>query len=140
MTDDMEDLQQTYPGAGTFRFGDSQALSDRLIGLVRAGKKRATCDALSEFEGDPGSMPVAGRCDIVANWDGTPALVVRTLRVDKVRFCDVTEEMALSEGENDDLTGWRADHQAYFTRHGGFDPEMMLVFEHFELVEDLADR
>lgn len=140
MTDEMEDLQVTYPGAGTFRFGDNKALSDQLIALVREGKKRATCDALSAFGDDPAAMPVAGRCDIAANWDGTPALVIRTLRVDQVRFCDVTQEMALAEGENDDLAGWRADHEKYFARNGGFDPEMMLVFEHFELVEDLADR
>lgn len=140
MSDDMEDLQLTYPGAGTFRFGDSQASSDRLIALVRAGKKRATCGAFAEFEAEPESMPVAGRCDIAANWDGAPALVIRTVSVEKIRFCDVSEDMALAEGEDDDLAGWRAGHQAIFARNGGFDPEMMLVFEHFELVEDLADR
>jgi len=136
----MEDLQVTYPGAGTFQFGDTAELSAHLIGLVRSGKKRATCGALSEFEDDPASMPEVGRCDIAANWDGTPALVIRTLKVEQVRFCDVTEEMALAEGENDSLEGWRRDHEAVFTRTCGFDPEMMLVFEHFELIEDLADR
>ena len=140
MTDDIEDLQDTYPGAGTFRFGDNAALCQRLIGLVRAGKKTATCGALAEFDDDPDAMPVVGRCDIAANWDGTPALVIRTLSVTKVRFCDVTEDMALAEGENDSLLGWRKDHKAFFKRNGGFDPEMMLVFEHFELVEDLAGR
>jgi uncharacterized protein YhfF len=138
--DDMEDLQVTYPGAGTFRFGDSAALSAELIALVRAGKKRATCGALAEFDDDPDSMPKVGRTDIAANWDGTPALVIRTVKLDKIRFCDVTEEMALAEGENDTLDGWRKDHEAYFTRNGGFDPDMMLLFEQFELVEDLADR
>ncbi|MEJ2019298.1 MAG: ASCH domain-containing protein, partial [Maritimibacter sp.] len=44
------------------------------------------------------------------------------------------------EGEDDDLAGWQKGHEAFFTRNGGFDPEMMLVFEHFELVEDLANR
>ncbi|MFT7108295.1 MAG: hypothetical protein ACJAVT_002830, partial [Yoonia sp.] len=60
--------------------------------------------------------------------------------VEEVRYCDVTEEMALYEGENDTLLGWRKDHKAYFKRGGHFDPEMMLVFEYFELVEDLAGR
>jgi len=136
----MEDLQVTYPGAGTFKFGDSAALSARLIALVRSGEKRATCGALSEFEAEPEAMPVVGRTDIAANWDGTPALVVKTVKVEKIRFCDVTEEMALAEGEDDDLAGWRAGHEAYFARNGGFDPKMMLVFEHFDLIEDVADR
>jgi uncharacterized protein YhfF len=38
------------------------------------------------------------------------------------------------------LADWRDDHKVFFERNGGFDPEMMLLFEHFELVEDLADR
>ena len=140
MTDDYEDLQDTYPGAGTFKFGDSPELSAELIALVRAGKKRATCATWAEFEAEPEAMPVVGRCDIATNWDGTPAFVIRTVKVQKIRFCDVTEEMALAEGEDEDLAGWRDGHEAYFTRNGGFDPEMPLLFEHFELVEDLADR
>ena len=140
MSDDMEDLQVTYPGAGTFKFGDSAELSARLIGLVRSGKKRATCGALSEFKDEPEAMPVVGRTDIAANWDGTPALVIKTVKVEEIRFCDVTEEMALAEGEDETLAGWRKGREAYFARNGGFDPEMMLVFEHFDLIEDLADR
>jgi len=70
--------------------------------------------------------------DIAANWDGTPALVIRTTKVSEVRFCDVTEEMALMEGENDSLVGWRKAHKAFF--------EMLLIFEEFELVEDLDGR
>ncbi|UWP98077.1 ASCH domain-containing protein [Aliiroseovarius crassostreae] len=140
MTDEMEDLQVTYPGAGTFKFGDSAELSQRLIDLVRAGKKRATCGALADFKDEPEAMPVVGRTDIAANWDGTPALVIKTVKVQEIRFCDVTEEMALAEGEDDTLAGWRKGHEAYFARNGGFDPNMMLVFEHFELIEDLADR
>ncbi|MBT8414764.1 MAG: ASCH domain-containing protein [Boseongicola sp.] len=140
MSDEYEDLNVTYPGAASFKFGDSEHQSGVLLALVREGKKRATCDALSMFEAEPGSMPVVGRCDIAQNWDGTPALVIRTLKVEQVRFCDVTEEMALAEGENHDLWGWRRDHETYFRRHYDFSPEMMLVFEHFEVVEDLAER
>ena len=140
MTDEMEDLNQTYPGAGNFTFGDNEGLCNDLLALVRSGAKRATCERLSEFDADPNARPKVGRCDIAMNWDGTPALVIRTVQVDEVAFKDVTEEMALAEGENDDLAGWRRDHEDYFTRNGGFDPNMMLLFEHFELVEDLADR
>ena len=135
-----EDLQETYPGAGTFKFGDSKDLCQDLIQLVRNGKKTATCGAASDFADEPEAMPVVGRCDIAANWDGTPALVIRTTKVSEVRFCDVTEEMALMEGENDSLVGWRKAHKAFFKRNGGYDPEMLLIFEEFELVEDLDGR
>lgn len=141
MTDipeDMEDLQVTYPGAGTFQFADSAKLNARLIERVRGGHKRAMSGALSEFDDDPASMPVVGRCDIAANWDGTPALVIRTKSVEQVRFCDVTEELAFAEGES--LEGWQRGHRTQFEKAGIFDPKMMLVFEHFDVVEDLANR
>ncbi|NCO87711.1 MAG: ASCH domain-containing protein [Rhodobacterales bacterium] len=138
--DDVEELQDIYPGAGTFTFGDNAELCAALIALVRSGTKTATCGAMRDFADDPASMPKVGRCDIAANWDGSPALVIRTIRLEQVRFCDVTWEMARLEGENDTLAGWQADHRAYFARNGGFDPTMLLLFEVFELVEDFEDR
>ena len=140
MSDETEDLNDRYPGAGNFLFGDNKALCQELIALVRAGRKTATCGALRDFEDEPEAMPVVGRCDIAMNWGGSPALVIRTTDVQQVRFCDVTEEMALAEGEDDDLAGWQAGHRAYFERNGGWSPDMMLVFERFELVEDLDGR
>ena len=137
---DTEELQDTYPGAGTFKFGDSAELCDKLIQLVRKGKKTATCGAARDFADEPEAMPVVGRCDIAATWDGTPALVIRTTAVHEIRYCDVPEELALKEGENDALVSWRKDHKAFFKRNGGYDPEMMLIFEEFELVEDLDGR
>ena len=136
----MEDLQDLYPGAGTFKFGDSAGMCDRLNALVRSGQKTASCDALANYQTEPEAMPKLGRCDIATDWDDVPALVIRTVRLAQMRFCDVSQEVALSEGENSDLAGWQEDHKAFFERNGGFDPMMMLLFESFEIVEDLADR
>jgi len=133
----LETLKQKYPGAQTFKFGDSSHLSDSLVALVRLGKKTATCGALRDFAEGGEAMPVRGRRDIVLNWDGSPALVIETLEVTVARFCDTSIDFALAEGENDDLAGWRRDHQANFERNGGFDPEMELVCERFMVVEDL---
>jgi len=131
-------LRDRYPDAQTFKFGDSQEMSDQLLSLVRSGAKTATCDALRNYpEGSP-DMPNVGRRDIALEWDGRPALVIETVDISIQRFCDVTEEFALAEGENDTLDGWRAGHRQYFERNGGFDPEMELVCERFCLVEDLA--
>ncbi len=138
--DDMEDLQDTYPGAGTFKFGEDAARNAELLALVRSGKKRALCEALREFADDMGALPSTGRCDIAANWDGTPALVIKTLKVTQLRFCDVSEALAVAEGEHPTLAVWQAQKQTYLQRSGGFDPEMMLVFEQFDVVEDLANR
>lgn len=123
----------------TFTFGDSEDLCQQLIELVRSGKKTATCGALMDYQEGGEPMPVVGRRDIVLNWDGTPALVIETTEVSIEKFCDVSEDFALAEGENDTRVGWAADHQRFFERNGGFDPEMMLVCERFKLVEDLVD-
>jgi len=139
MTDNIEDLQITYPGAGTFMFGDTAEECDALIHLVRKGKKRANCAPLREFKDDPASMPVKDRIDIVADWDGTPTFVVKTVRVDEVRYCDVTENMAKADGfEN--LLAWRKATKARISRGGNWDPAMALLFEFFSLVEDLDGR
>ncbi|MEM9247510.1 MAG: ASCH domain-containing protein [Pseudomonadota bacterium] len=131
-------LRRRYPGAETFTFGDSRALCDDLLARVRDGRKTATCGALRDFQDGGEALPHVGRADISLDWDGRPALVIRTMAVDIRRFCDVDASFALAEGENETLEGWRRDHRSYFERNGGFREDMELVCERFELVEDLA--
>ncbi|MEM8980765.1 MAG: ASCH domain-containing protein [Pseudomonadota bacterium] len=131
----IEDLRKRYPGAEVFRFGDGPQLCAELLALVISGKKTATCGALRDFEAGGEAMPHVGRHDIALHWTGEPAVVIETKSIEQRRFCDVTEAFALAEGENDSLEGWRQDHETYFARNGGFDPEMVLVCERFEVVE-----
>lgn len=134
------DLNDLYPGAGTFRFGNNKAECQAQIDLVRKGMKSANVAPWRDLKDDPEAMPVVGRCDIAANWGGSPALVVRTTRVEHVRFCDVTEAMAEAESSSYTLEGWRTSKTAWFKRNGGWSDDMPLVFEFFELVEDLDGR
>lgn len=134
-----EDLQETYPGAGTFMLGDTAEESTDLIKLVRKGKKRANCAPARDFKDDPDALPVVGRVDIIADHDGQPTFVVKTVRVEEVRFCDITENMAMADGfEN--LLAWRKATRARIKRGGNFDPVLPLVFEFFSLIEDLDGR
>lgn len=135
----LDEAMRKYPDAVTFRFGDGPEMCAELLALVRAGAKTATCGALRDFGEGGEPKPVVGRRDISLNWDGTPAVVIETVSVTEKRFCDMDEEFALAEGENETLEGWRQDHRAYFERNGGWDPEMMLICERFRVVEDLAD-
>ena len=134
--DNNNDLHVSVEDANKFTFGDSEALCNRLLQLVRAGKKTATCEASRVFESGVESLPVVGRQDVSLNWDGTPALIIETVEVTLMRFCDVEESFAIAEGENDNLEGWRRDHRGYFERNGGFDQEMTLVCERFKLIYD----
>ena len=131
-----EELNAPRARLVSFKFGDNEELCSELLRLVRLGQKTATCEALHVFGSDGEAMPVVGRRDTALNWDGTPDLIIETLEVIQMRFCDVDECFALAEGENDDLEGWRRDHQQYFERNGGFDSKMMLVCERFRLVHD----
>ena len=139
MFKDLGALKLQYPSANTFKFGDSSALCDALLSLVRSGKKVATCSALHEFQnGEP--FPEVGRRDIGLNWDGTPAVVIETVELIQCRFDEVTEDMALAEGEDDSLDGWRVGHRGYFERNGGFSPDMQIIWERFVLIEDFAQE
>jgi uncharacterized protein YhfF len=120
----------------TFAFGDSPALADELLSLVLAGQKTATCGALRDFpEGSP-DRPTVGRRDVVLDGQGRPSAVIETLEVTICRFDEVDERFALDEGEGS-LAEWRAAHEAYFGRNGGFSPDMPLTCERFRLVEVL---
>lgn len=131
----LEEAFRRYPGATTFTFGDSEDLCNRLLELVKEGPKRATSMALTDVASGRCPMPLVGRRDISLNWDGSPALVIETTDIAIERFCDVAQDYALAEGENEDLKGWQDDHRRYFERHGGFDPEMQLICERFSLIE-----
>ncbi|MBD9526684.1 ASCH domain-containing protein [Paracoccus sp. PAR01] len=120
----------------SFKFGDSRELCDQLLALVRSGAKTATCGALRDFD-DAEPVPQVGRRDVALDWDGNPALIIETTEVTLRRFCDVPEDFALAEGEGD-FDDWRQGHIAYFSRNGGYDPDMVLVCERFRLVEVLA--
>ncbi|WBU61834.1 ASCH domain-containing protein [Paracoccus albus] len=50
---------------------------------------------------------------------------------------DIPEDFALAEGEGS-FDDWPQGHIEFFTRNGGFDPDMDLVCERFRLVEDFA--
>ncbi|WP_065328291.1 ASCH domain-containing protein [Tritonibacter mobilis] len=137
MSETLKLLKHRYPTAQTFKFGDSAELSAALLALVRSGKKVATCGAVRDFEnGEP--MPQIGRRDIALHWDDRPALVIETVELIQCRFDEVTEAMALTEGEDDSLDGWRRGHRAYFERNGGFSPDMQILWERFLLVEDFG--
>lgn len=127
-----------FPEAETYTFGDSAALCNYLLALVRSGVKRATCGAMADFEREEEAMPVLGRIDIALNWDGTPALATRTVELRETTWETMTEEMALAEGEDETLAGWRAGHKSYFIRQGIFAPDMKLIWEQFEVIEDFG--
>jgi uncharacterized protein YhfF len=129
----MAALPPEYANAITFSFGDSPELNEELLGLVLAGKKTATCGALRDYEEGKEAMPVVGRRDVVLNGAGEPAAVIETLSIEIMAFDAVDPSFTDLEGEGP-YAKWRGEHEAYFSRNGGFAPDMQVVCEKFRLV------
>ena len=114
-----------------FSFGDSPALADELADLVLAGRKRATCWAVSA-----GPITSVGKRMVMVDGAGIPRAVLETVELTQRRFSEIDEAFAFDEGEGDrTLTYWRKAHQRYFGRHGTFSPDILLYCERFRLIE-----
>jgi uncharacterized protein YhfF len=72
---------------------------------------------------------------VVEDGQGRPRAVLETTALSQQRFDEVEADFAAAEGEGDQTLGyWRAAHQGYFTKNGGFAPDMLLWCERFALI------
>ena len=134
----LQQIIDANPEAETFRFGDSRALCDTILALVRAGRKTATCEAARHFGAKGDAWPEVGRRDVALNWDGTPALMIETVAVETRRWSEMDAELVAAQGEFRDLAHWQASYRSYFERSGGWSADMKIMCERFRLVEDYA--
>jgi len=124
-----EDLVPTLRGqgielpAGVTRvggFGDSATLSEELLSLVRAGRKRGGASLLWAHEADSDPVPKVGEIEVVVDHLNAPSLVTRITEVEVVPFNRVSAQFAAREGEGDcSLEYWREAHWAFFSRECG---------------------
>ncbi len=134
----LQEIIDANPDAETFRFGEDKELSQRIIALVRAGKKTATCEAMRAFTEEGDAMPMVGRRDVALNWDGTPAVMVETMEVKILKFNEMDAARVADMGEFRDLNDWRRIYSAYFAETGGFSEDLEIMCERFRMVEDYA--
>jgi len=129
-------MADTWNGLDAHMFGDSPELANELLALILEGKKTATCwDAA---EGLKGSQ--VGKQWAVKDGSGGVRCVLETTELTQRRFADVDAAFAADEGEDDlTLAAWRAAHERYFTRNGGFAPDMLLNCERFRLVRIVGE-
>jgi uncharacterized protein YhfF len=129
-------------------FGDTAAMADALVALVRSGRQRATASLLRDYETGGAALPRAGDFVVVVDGGGRPRCIWRTTEVTVKPLIDVDEAFARDEGEGDRTReGWLADHRAYFAAQAGREAFRMhdaieTVFERFEIVwpPAVADR
>jgi uncharacterized protein YhfF len=98
-------------------YGDSPALSEALLALIRSGQKRAGTGLVWAMEADGDVFPAVGDVEIVVDHLNAPALITRITSVAVARYSEVTPEYAAIEGEGDgSLAYWRDAHWAFFSR------------------------
>lgn len=98
-------------------FGDSAALSQELLSLIRKGQKRGGASLLWAHESESEPIPKVGEIEIVVDHLNAPSLVTRITEVEVVPFNEVSAKFAAREGEGDgSLEYWRKAHWEYFSR------------------------
>ena len=126
---------QDWRSLESFAFGDGPEMADRLLTFVLAGDKTATCWSVAD-----GPQTHVGKRMVINDGAGRPRAVIETVSLEQLRFNEVGWTFALAEGEGDEcLEDWREGHRAYFTRNGGFSPDMMLWCERFRLIEVIGE-
>lgn len=119
----------------SFKFGDSDALADRLAALVVAGVKTGTCSAAVH-----GPDAEVGERAVCLSSAGKPVCIIETVSIERKRFDAVTKEEAALEGEGDlSYEYWRGAHIEYYKREGTWAADMEVYFETFKLIEILDD-
>lgn len=130
----------------SYYFCDNKKDADECAELIALGIKQATTHSLSWFHTQNEALPTVGDLAITTNWAGVPKAVIKTTKVEIVKFKDITAEYAFIEGEGDKgLAYWKNVHWEYYTRemkdhNKSPSLDMELVCEYFETIHLPHDR
>lgn len=124
----------------SYYYCDNKRDADECAQLVVQRIKQATSTSVWWFKKFNEELPCPGDLAIITNWDGVPKAVVKTTRVEIVKYKDITPEYAIIEGEGDkSLEYWKDVHWKYYSNemkeHGEIpSEEMEIVCEYFETI------
>ena len=126
----------------TWNFCYGEYLPNKLIGLVKEGRKTGTSSALEMYDGSDETVPEAGGISIITYGNGLPGCIIETKDVMIRKFEEITDEEARLEGEGDlSLSYWRNAHEWFFKleyeeKGLEFTEDIPVVFERFEVIYD----
>ena len=129
-----------FPEPQSFYYADNKKDADVCAELVVAKIKQATSPSVWWFEKHNEPLPKVGDLAIVTDWEGIPKAIVKTTRVEIVKFKDITPEYAKIEGEGDgSLAYWKKVHWEYYANEmKPFEEypteEMEIVCEYFKTI------
>jgi uncharacterized protein YhfF len=131
---------RNQPVPESFYFCDNKKDADACALLVVDGVKQATSTSLWWFEKNKHPIPKPGDVYVVTDWAGVAKAVIRTTKVERVPFNEVTPRYARIEGEGDkSLEYWKRTHWDYYSREMqplGETPteDMVIICEQFETI------
>jgi uncharacterized protein YhfF len=121
-------------------FGTPGEFREELNELVIKGIKKATSGTLEwDYQANNEPIETIGEKIAVLNSEGRHIATIQATKVEVVRFADVPDEFALTEGEGD-LSGndYRASHLRYWSKQGlEITDDTQIVLLYFESIEDL---
>lgn len=118
---------------------DSPEMADELLSLVLTGVKSAIASDMSGYA-DASTLPVVGDLSIVLDGAGRARALTCTTEVRTGPLSSADEGFAWDAGEGDrSLKYWAGAHRRFFHHRSAetdtpFDPDMLMVFERFELL------
>ena len=121
-------------------YGNSRAIGDAIIPLVRDGEKTGTFSLAAEFDGKPDDAPSVGDYYVVTDFDGDPALLFRITEIEHVPFVGINATHVQVEGPAArTVEVWRKIHWDYWgsiLRARGSEPseDMPVIFQRFKLL------
>jgi len=91
-------------------------IADKLLDLYLSGKKTAGSSLVKDYKLAGDELPKVGNYWMILNSKNEPKCIVKTVRVEFCQFDEVSEEVAIAEGEGDlSLAHWRKAHIDFFT-------------------------
>ena len=104
--------------------------NNKLIELVLSNKKRATTSLYI----DDTRLPKTNEESIICYDNNNPACIVKTIDYKIMKFCEMTDDLALLEGEGN-LSNWKKIHYDFFKSiDPSFNEESKIIFEIFQVV------
>jgi uncharacterized protein YhfF len=128
-----EEVQKNVRRADCDAWRFEESVSEELIALVLAGKKRAT--ASPYLKGDKQST--VGSYGVILDYTKTPKCLVRYTASEAKSFSEVTIDFARKEGEGfESIEQWRDEHLALFRQnYPNFSDTDLVLCEEFDLIK-----
>ncbi|ALS03254.1 hypothetical protein ATZ33_02910 [Enterococcus silesiacus] len=116
-------------------------MASELARLVVMGEKCGTTSLYQLYKLENVEIPEVDDMSVVLDGRGNPTSIIKNTVVEVLKFKDITEHHARTEGEGDKtLDYWRNAHITFFTEaYKGrqdikFDWESLVVFETFKVI------